>query len=290
MSASQLPQTAMAAAMARAGVNTAAARLRVLAEDILRRPGSDRQHLDDMRAAVAGKCDLFDATLQFYLDYVAADMRGDGLPGRGHSAVAGDGQSGRAPARQPSEDGTGQSSVAVGGGQHTGARPSSPVESEGTSFRAPQGHSPVAPSLSPVDVGRADCTAPQGQRAIARPASPFRDGAGQQGCASTGQQSGAGPVAIREPSPAFRRAAAGVAKAVAITVLDLTKTSDGRAWGDVGAHELDGMARDGAIARAVRARLGILTNEQRFKPLRELIRPDEFRALLREVREDGDAA
>lgn len=92
---------------------------------------------------------------------------------------------------------------------------------------------------------------------------------------------------FREPSAADRAAIGVVQRQIAISVFDRVKTSDGRAWGNVGAHELSGMSRDGAIAAAVESRLGVLTNEQRFLTLRELMRPDDFDAAVREARERG---
>lgn len=86
--------------------------------------------------------------------------------------------------------------------------------------------------------------------------------------------------AASEPSPIQRRAAASVAHMLARTVLDTCKTSDGRAWGDVGAHELDAMDLDGVRARAIKDRIGPLSNAQRFKPLRELITPEAFAEII----------
>lgn len=62
------------------------------------------------------------------------------------------------------------------------------------------------------------------------------------------------------------------------------KTSDGRDWADVGAHELDGMARDGAVAQKIKDKLGVLTNEQRFKSIGELMSAERFAAVLEEIR------
>lgn len=94
----------------------------------------------------------------------------------------------------------------------------------------------------------------------------------------------------REPSAADIAAMAHVAKASARTVLDTHKASDGRAWGDIGAHELDGMDRDGAVARAVKGKLGPLSNEQRFKTLRELMTPALFDKAWAEARGENHGA
>lgn len=96
--------------------------------------------------------------------------------------------------------------------------------------------------------------------------------------------------AAREPSAADLAAAAHVGRAAALTVLDTRKTSTGQPWGDVGAHELDGMDRDGTIARAVKGKLGPLTNEQRFKTLRELMTPALFDKAWAEARGENHGA
>ncbi len=93
------------------------------------------------------------------------------------------------------------------------------------------------------------------------------------------------PAPVREPSVGARAAAARVAQSIVITVFDRVKTSDGRPWGNVGAHELDGMTRDGAVANAVKEKLGPLSNRQRFQTLRELLTPPEFESITRAVRE-----
>lgn len=112
------------------------------------------------------------------------------------------------------------------------------------------------------------------------------DGAGHHNRGSLGQA--ARPV--REPSAQDRAAGARVAQAIAITVFDRVKTSDGRPWGNVGAHELDGMDRDGTVARIVKAKLGTLSNAQRFQTIRELLRPDLFEQALSEARGEHHGA
>lgn len=84
----------------------------------------------------------------------------------------------------------------------------------------------------------------------------------------------------REPSKTSLDAVSRIKSIVAQTVLDRTKTSDGRAWGDVGAHELDGMERDGKLAKLIQSRIGVLTNADRFRKVRELITPKRFEECL----------
>jgi len=61
------------------------------------------------------------------------------------------------------------------------------------------------------------------------------------------------------------------------------RTSDGRAWGNVGAHELDGMSRDGALAKVLKDKIGVLSNSQRFMKVRELISPEKFEQAMVEA-------
>jgi hypothetical protein len=71
---------------------------------------------------------------------------------------------------------------------------------------------------------------------------------------------------------------------VATTALDRHKTMDGRAWGDVGAHELAGMHRDGALAKAIADFLGPLEGDLRFKSVRHLMTEQQFTDVLDRVR------
>ena len=80
----------------------------------------------------------------------------------------------------------------------------------------------------------------------------------------------------RAPDPERAQVISRVVSAAVAAVRFKALTSDGRDWAEVGAHELYGMARDGALASAIVDRLGVLTNEQRFKSLGELISPKVF--------------
>lgn len=64
-------------------------------------------------------------------------------------------------------------------------------------------------------------------------------------------------------------------KAVAVIQFKY-RTSDGRDWARVGAHELAGMDRDGTLAREIRSALGQLSNSQATKELGELMSPSVF--------------
>ena len=83
-------------------------------------------------------------------------------------------------------------------------------------------------------------------------------------------------VPARTPLNLTGDVALGVRNVLAQSVFDRVKTNDGRAWGDVGAHELDGMSRDGAFAMALKNKIGTLSNAQRFMTVRELITVDKF--------------
>lgn len=87
----------------------------------------------------------------------------------------------------------------------------------------------------------------------------------------------------RELSAEDRAARLRVSQRIAVTMLDRLKTSDGRSWGDVGAHELDGMARDGGIAKAIKDKLGVLTNAERFRQIRHLIKPEVFEDIVKRM-------
>lgn len=82
-------------------------------------------------------------------------------------------------------------------------------------------------------------------------------------------------------SAADIKAAIEIERSSARTILATMLTSDGIPWGDVGFHELDGMQRDGSIAKAIKhlygSRYARGDNRLRFKRLKELLTPDEFR-------------
>lgn len=132
-----------------------------------------------------------------------------------------------------------------------------------------------------------DAEAYQGMRESARLPLPS---------ASSPQANGSGPAQhahprlvipvtpVRRPPLDFTSDFIRTAKnTIAQSVFDRIRTSDGRAWGDVGAHELDSMARDGTMANAIRVRIGVLSNSQRFMKVRELISPETFEQIRSET-------
>lgn len=75
-----------------------------------------------------------------------------------------------------------------------------------------------------------------------------------------------------------------IEKEAAKTLLATMRTADGKAWGDVGFHELHGMDRDGALARSILALYGqrVANGKIRdqFLPLKDLLSPTEFDAAV----------
>lgn len=128
---------------------------------------------------------------------------------------------------------------------------------EGRKEVASDGRLPSADARQQVEGGEASCTVPSGLSGSASPPSSNRDVEGHMTSANHSQIRLATPVA--RPSPV--RSARGLA-AIASTQITMKrgyllihKTSDGRSWGNVGWHELDGMKRDGAIARLLKERV-----------------------------------
>ncbi len=174
----------------------------------------------------------------------------------------------------------GQYEAAANGGHHPGADPRPPLSREGQRPNAAEGgRSMSADSGRHLPAGGHRTSAvPSGQGKIASGRRPIASGGGQKSSVSHDLIAGAHPA--REPSAGQRDAAAKVAKTIAITVLDTTKTADGKRWGDVIFYELGGMLRDGAIAKMVRYQLGEVPVELRDRRLRELITPDDFKSVL----------
>jgi hypothetical protein len=156
----------------------------------------------------------------------------------------------------------------------------------GRPWNADEGRESVAQTRQPNEDDGAIRKMPLGHSNVAPSSSPNRGGEGQTDAAHRGPNADAAPV--RDPKPQraaidFGTAAHAIKTKLAQTVLDRIKTSDGRAWGDVGAHELDGMSRDGALAQAIKDHIGMLSNTQRFKTIRELVKPETFDAIRSKV-------
>jgi hypothetical protein len=153
------------------------------------------------------------------------------------------------------------------------------------------GHSAIALPRQPVegDEGQVSC-ANDGQPYSAPSSSSNRDGRGQPLGANNGHNTPAPPA--REPTQAQRAAVSNIKDASArlvMTIFDRHRTSSGEAWGDVRAHELHGMRRDGALAKAVIEYLGPLNSKERFSSIRELMGPSQFEEILTRVRGQNHA-
>lgn len=164
------------------------------------------------------------------------------------------------------------------------------------------GHMPHAQTRQPVEGGGAKTDVPQGQPSLAAPPSsnhderghdviapsgqtidassrrvPDRGGEGHRRSAEIGQRRLALPV--REPPKPARGIAsiASIQSVVKQSFMFNHKTSDGRAWGDVGWHELPGMKRDGAIARLIIERVAAPPDQ--FSKLNDILTDAQFMEL-----------
>lgn len=183
-------------------------------------------------------------------------------------------------------------SLRGGGRDHGGtlhADAASPLpKGEGEGRSASVSQSPDAPS-SPPQSDAAGLTASYNHATVASPSPP--NGAPE------GHVDGVPPVMIapaRQPihkprSAADIKASIEIERRSAKTILATMLTSDGMPWGEVGFHELDGMQRDGSIAQAIKQLYGSRyaqgDNRLRFKRLKELLTPDEFKQAVDLARE-----
>lgn len=89
---------------------------------------------------------------------------------------------------------------------------------------------------------------------------------------------------MRDASNDYIRVAVRTAK----SLYDTFKTSAGKPWGDVCAHELHAYRRDGTVAKvfldAVEPKLAHAKDSDRTKPLREILTLDEFEACMKQVK------
>jgi hypothetical protein len=185
------------------------------------------------------------------------------MPGMGHSDVVRNDRAFDAQTRQPVEDGGANSGVPQG--QVTRAPSSSSNHDErGPSGNAADGHVTLSPS-----------------RRV-----PGRGGEGQTSFVTSDHSSRALPV--REPSRTERGLSS--IKLVQSTIqkglLELRKTADGRAWGSIGWHELDGMDRDGAIARLIKS--GVNPPKNQHAELRSFLTNKQFEEICNAAKKQND--
>lgn len=102
------------------------------------------------------------------------------------------------------------------------------------------------------------------------------------------QSPAAGPV--REPSASQRAAAASVANAIAVTVLDTYRVRDGRAIGDVRFGELERLrsanAQEASLIRQIQ-RHAVADHDQR---VRDVVKAEELNRMIQRAAEVADAA
>lgn len=138
---------------------------------------------------------------------------------------------------------------------------------------AVNGHQFFAKADHPVEDGEALSTVLNGQSPNASPSSPNCGREGWLADAVNGHSPDAAPVR-KQNQPRKLAALAASQEVVKRGYLILMKTSDGRPWGKVGYHELDGMVRDGDVARRVKARCR--PPKSQFDTIDELISDAEF--------------
>lgn len=109
-------ETAIEAAMKRAGGDTTMPRLRgIITAALEKRKGNPERAVDDVEAQTRGKPDLIRAALRMCVEVIAAERSGKELPGEGQGCRADKGLPDPANARQPNGDEVGHGSCADGG-------------------------------------------------------------------------------------------------------------------------------------------------------------------------------
>lgn len=230
--------------------------------DALKRSGYDANGVLRRQAAyeLLRLCDNDLTRAVSELRSAKADMEAESLRGGGRSNF--DAQNGLAASPLPKGEGDGRSASVA----HTQPAPSSSPQSDGTGHRKSDAHRSGA-SPSPSN------GAPEGHV----------DGVPHVVIAPARQP-------IHKPrSVADIKASIEIERSSAKTILATMLTSDGMPWGEVGFHELDGMQRDGSIAQAIKhlygSRYAHGDNRLRFKRLKELLTPDEFKQAVDLARE-----
>lgn len=232
MQRAEQTETTMGAALRRAGVNDAPARLMALAVKCLRASGGDvAAAARELDLKASGDVDLVSAAFSHYVRAVAASMAGTDLRGGGRNCGADSGQDVLAAATQPSERSTGQESAANIGREN------------GAGWRSP---------LAEDEGRRSDATV-AGHKGFASSSAPQREAAGQTEPADAiGHVARAEPSPVRNPNPPRGADVIGRIQAVVgKSIFDKIKLADGTPWSDVCYRELFGLARDGGIAAAI---------------------------------------
>jgi hypothetical protein len=216
------------------------------------------------------------------------------MSGMGRVAVAANsGRSDIAQTRQPVEGENGHIAPALEDRKSAvPLSPSSELPGVGQTARADSPDTP-AQTRQPIEGERGQTLTALDRAARLVPLSPSsnRGGEGHHVRAKTsGQELPALPV--REPvvpnKPRGLTAIASTTSTIQRGLLQLTRTSDGRAWAAIGWHELDGMGRDGAIARLVKAR--VAPPKDNFAPLISIMTNKQFEEILNDSQKQIEAA
>lgn len=131
--------------------------------------------------------------------------------------------------------------------------------------------------------------ATEGQAANADARQPNGDGEGQKVLAKDGQATNApsaatiGHNAQRDPTATQIGAVESAKNVMALSIFDRQTTARGARWGNIYYSELSSMSDDGRLAAEVKAHIGQVGREDRYKKIRELMTPQQFHACLRKA-------
>lgn len=160
-----------------------------------------------------------------------------------------------------------------------------PLLGEGQVACADNGHSYFAPTQQPLEDAAGRHRVADGQEGNARPSSSNRGREGQLSGARSGQLIPALPVRDADTKRGLKSISA-IQSTIKQGLIELKKTTDGRPWGSVGWHELDGMDRDGAIARLVKQNVNPPRNQ--FAMLRTFVSNKQFEEIVSAAQKQND--
>lgn len=256
----------LAEKLVKAGFDTAAASLRVTAEDILRRTKLDTAEAalrlaEAVRAAPA----LLPALARFYIERVAADMRGESLPGVVNVHAPGNGSHHLLPARHPDD---------VAGGHLNSSTPV--VETEAPPAASPDG------AASGQLMGSADAVAMRAPAA----APPIRSGGGRGSNSLPQGQTRISPAAAGPSAGAI--AARLAAKASGAAALMKTFLVDGRPIGEISFGEARRLGRAAGVTHYVLAAIVAHVQCPDDTLIGEAIREADLARFIENARRDAD--
>lgn len=167
---------------------------------------------------------------------------------------------------------------------HTARAAATPLLGEGQTINANNGRAHVAPTQQPLEDAAGRHRIADGQEGNARPSSSNRGREGRPPYAS-GHTSNALPVRDADTKRGLKSISA-IQSTIKQGLIELKKTTDGRPWGSVGWHELDGMDRDGAIARLVKRNVNPPRNQ--FAMLRTFVSNKQFEEIVSAAQKQND--